>query len=552
MIVHLRVVRSSGETSSYEFRRHLVRVGAGSRNDLVIRAEREWVRLFALEFSSDGFRLLDVAEPDAVRVRDSPADAWTPVDSAVVHPRGAAISVGQEDPVQIVIDDFAQPDQLRLTNLGALPHLNGAELAKQLKPVALQEVLELTWMIGSTEDPNTLVGRVAAYVTSGPTAMRAVTLALPAVQEHGWRAFSVWGTGATAALLEEAGIGVGPTHEQLARGEVLALNDGSEDFLLVPVLEAGALVSVMAVRCGGPPERVLHGIRPHILALRPLLGPWAVRYARTHEIIAHQEENRYFRERQRRHDLFKELVTDSPSMRRVHRQLGTLVSNDLPVLLYGEAGTGKELLARALHHLGNRAGAVMISVHCSALDEGQLELELFGFTRNDASGTPSRRGIFELADGGTVFLDEVHAMSPVLQNRLHRVLVEGEVFRVGDALARAVDVRVVTASHLDLMALADEGRFRRDLALLLSRSALTVPPLRDRREDIVPLVHTFLRQFTRRYRKAVRSIDGETMTWLVQLRWPGNVRELQTVIERAVLQARADQEVLTRDDFHLR
>jgi transcriptional regulator with PAS, ATPase and Fis domain len=195
----------------------------------------------------------------------------------------------------------------------------------------------------------------------------------------------------------------------------------------------------------------------------------------------------------------------------------------------------------------------MVSQHCAALEEDALDFEIFGYARRgDGTSVASRRGVFELADGGTVFLDEVHALSPRLQMKVHRMLIEGEVFRIGESFARSVDLRVVASTHLDLMQLADEGRFRRDLAILLARNVLDVPALRDRREDIAPLVKSFVAKWSRRYRKSVENVDPDTLAWLQKLRWPGNVRELLTVIERAVLQAGPDQLTLQRTDFELR
>lgn len=284
-----------------------------------------------------------------------------------------------------------------------------------------------------------------------------------------------------------------------------------------------------------------------------LIGAVLRRLVRHELLLELEEENRFYRDRQRRHYLMKDLVAESPAMRQLHRELQERVAGDEPVLLAGEAGTGKELLARALHHLGGRGAAALVSEHCGALDEHEMTLDFFGFRRVDERGQHVwRRGIFELADGGTVFLDEIHVLPLAIQARLQRVLTEHEVFRADDSQARRVDVRVVASTHLDLLQLADEGRFRRDLALLLMRNRLLVPALRDRREDFDALVSTFVRAYARRYRRPSLAVESATLEWLRSLSWPGNVRELQTVLERAVLQKPPDQTILCRADFELR
>lgn len=160
--------------------------------------------------------------------------------------------------------------------------------------------------------------------------------------------------------------------------------------------------------------------------------------------------------------------------------------------------------------------------------------------------------MLELADRGTVFLEEVHALSPRLQMKLHRVIAEGEIFRIGEARARDVDVRIVVATHLDIMSLADAGTFRRDLAIALTRNELHVPSLRERREDIAPLIRIFVQSFAKRYRRSARHVEPQTLAWLQGLQWPGNVRELQTAIESAMLQVSPDKLQLERSDFEHR
>ncbi len=262
-----------------------------------------------------------------------------------------------------------------------------------------------------------------------------------------------------------------------------------------------------------------------------------------------EEENRYFRTRQRRHYLVKDLVCESEEMRSVYDELHERVDEETPILLTGEAGVGKELLARALHHLGERRDGMLIRMDCANFPRELVDFELFGCVASELTGAvAARKGIFELAEGGTVFLDEVDRLSPMIQGKLARVLKEKEVRRLGDAVGRPVDTRLIVSSHRDLDELCDRGMFRADLYELLASHRLDVPPLRRRTADILPLARIFLKKFTTRYEPECRVLGEELKQWLTAYRWPGNVRQLQTVIEAVVLVAR-DKKVV--DSRHL-
>jgi transcriptional regulator with PAS, ATPase and Fis domain len=212
-----------------------------------------------------------------------------------------------------------------------------------------------------------------------------------------------------------------------------------------------------------------------------------------------------------------------------------LRDTDTTVLLLGETGTGKELFARLIHDNGPRRGARFVAQNCGALSETLLESELFGHTRGAFTGaTAERKGLFEEADGGTVFLDEIGETSPAMQLRLLRVLQEGEIRRVGASAPRKVDVRVLAATNTDLEADVEAGRFRKDLYYRLNVFPIRLPPLRERAEDIPMLAEHFLRVYRERARRAVPSISPEAMRHLRAYPFPGNVRELENEIERAV------------------
>jgi len=209
---------------------------------------------------------------------------------------------------------------------------------------------------------------------------------------------------------------------------------------------------------------------------------------------------------------------------------------DTPVLILGESGTGKELLARTLHRTSLRSDGPFIAVNCSAIPETLLESELFGHRRGAFTDAhQDRPGLFQTAEGGTIFLDEIGDMAPALQGKLLRVLQEKEVQPLGGMMPVPIDVRVVTATHRDLMRLVEAERFREDLMYRINVIEVHVPPLRERPDDLVPLIHHFLDKHGRLLSKCGCTVSSDAMAVLRRHRWPGNVRELENVIERALV-----------------
>jgi two-component system nitrogen regulation response regulator GlnG len=230
------------------------------------------------------------------------------------------------------------------------------------------------------------------------------------------------------------------------------------------------------------------------------------------------------------------LVGASPRMQQVYKTIGRIAGRDVTVLLRGESGTGKEVVARAIHHYSRRAGKPFVTVSCAAIPAPLLESELFGHERGAFTDAHQRRlGRFELAHGGTLYLDEVGDLGPELQPKLLRALQERQFERVGGQEAVAVDVRVVAATHRDLEALIREGRFREDLYYRLNVVTLVLPPLRERREDVPALVDHFLTKYAPALGDRVVSV--EAMERLAGYGWPGNVRELENVVQHAMVMA---------------
>ncbi|MGA8644106.1 MAG: sigma 54-interacting transcriptional regulator [Candidatus Binatus sp.] len=249
-----------------------------------------------------------------------------------------------------------------------------------------------------------------------------------------------------------------------------------------------------------------------------------------------EAQNTYLIEEIKETHNFEEIVGKSRALAEVIEKVKLVSSTDSSVLILGETGTGKELVARAVHSNSARRNRPLVKVNCAALPVGLIESELFGHEKGAFTGAIDRRiGRFELAHGGTIFLDEIGDMPPDLQAKLLRVLQEQEFERVGGSNLIKVDVRVIAATNRDLFRSASEGTFRQDLYYRLNVFPVQMPPLRERCEDIPPLVHYFVRRFSLKIGRKITRIQRETMERLMNYSWPGNVRELENVIERAVI-----------------
>ena len=232
------------------------------------------------------------------------------------------------------------------------------------------------------------------------------------------------------------------------------------------------------------------------------------------------------------------IVGSCPAMREVYKAIGRVAGQDVPVLITGESGTGKELVARAIYQHGRRAKAPFLALNCAAIPESLLESELFGHEKGAFTGADRRRiGKFEQCNGGTIFLDEIGDMPLALQAKILRLLQEQAFERVGGNETIRTDVRLIAATHRDLKAWSDEGKFRPDLYYRLGVFTIHLPPLRERGDDLPMLVQHFLRRFSRELGREIREVDPEALERLRSYSWPGNIRELQSVLKQALLQA---------------
>jgi Nif-specific regulatory protein len=247
---------------------------------------------------------------------------------------------------------------------------------------------------------------------------------------------------------------------------------------------------------------------------------------------------------------FDRIIGNSPALQRVLGVVRKVAKSNTTVLIRGETGTGKELIAGAIHHNSLRAARNFVKVNCAALPETLLESELFGHEKGAYTGADRQRiGRFEQADGGSLFLDEVGDMSPAIQAKILRVLQEHEFERLGGTRTQRVDVRLITATNRDLSAMVATGAFREDLYYRLNVVSVEMPPMRERKEDILALAMFFTKKFAGELKKKIDGLDGEAQKMLMRYNWPGNIRELENAIERAILMTEGSQ--ISADDLRL-
>jgi transcriptional regulator with GAF, ATPase, and Fis domain len=314
-----------------------------------------------------------------------------------------------------------------------------------------------------------------------------------------------------------------------------AFSDASSGLVAVPLYLSGNLFGALVVRANDAE-------RPHLAAhletLTAISALASVGFEANREVETLRAENKFL---QQQIAPSGGIVGASPLLRRLMERVERVAPHDTTVLITGESGTGKELIARALHDRSNRKDRPFIPVNCAALTESLFESELFGHEKGSFTGAAAMKpGLFELAQGGTIFLDEVGELAQAFQVKFLRVLQQREFYRVGGTQARLLDIRVVAATNRDLGQDVSEGRFREDLYHRLNVVALESPPLRDRKDDIPQLAHYFLQRFAEKSKRAIRGISSEALEMIMAYNWPGNVRELENAMERAVVLGDSD------------
>src|ERR1700722_11078324 len=327
--------------------------------------------------------------------------------------------------------------------------------------------------------------------------------------------------------------------ERESSTERLLAEQGVRSICVAPLIVAGKSIGTLNLASNKPDEySIADGELLQEVANQVAL---AVENMKAYEEIRSlharlEKENVYLREEIRSEHNFREMVGSSAPLREVIEKAERVAPLDSTVLIYGETGTGKELIARAIHDCSNRKNRALVKLNCSAISAGLVESELFGHMRGAFTGAVERHiGRFELADGGTLFLDEVSELPPETQVKLLRVLQEGEFEPVGSNKTIEVNVRIIAATNRNLEQWVAAGRFRSDLFYRLNVFPIELPPLRSRRSDIPLLVSFFLERFTSKFGRKIDAVDYQPMDLFMDYAWPGIIRELQNIIERAVV-----------------
>ena len=364
--------------------------------------------------------------------------------------------------------------------------------------------------------------------------------------------------------------------ERLGRGEMVAISrledlpreaitarqqarrTGACSVLGVPASVAGKVVCALVIDSVRSPRRWPQPLVERLQLISEILGAALQRWRNENALRASvaeierlnarlQADNVYLKEEIKSYHDFDDIVGESAPLRLALARLGQVAPTSSSVLLLGPTGTGKELFARALHDRSRRHARALVRVNCAALPPTLVESELFGHEKGAFTGAVAmRQGRFELADGGTIFLDEIGDLAPDIQVKFLRVLQEGEFERVGSSRTKRVDVRVIAATHRNLEAAVAEGRFRADLYYRLSVYPIRLPSLQERREDIPRLVWFFIHRHQRELGRRIAKVPQAVMQALQEYSWPGNVRELENVVERAMIASTGD--ILQLDD----
>ncbi len=311
---------------------------------------------------------------------------------------------------------------------------------------------------------------------------------------------------------------------------------GDETFMAVPVRVGGEIVGVLSVFKIFSPKESVEKALESLMILGTLIGMfYMLNQKMEEERMEWEEEKKVLREELKKTYSIHGIVGTSDAVLNLIEVIKKVADTDTTVLLTGESGTGKSLIAKAIHFMSPRKDKAFVTINCAAIPETLLEAELFGYEKGAFTGASvSKKGKFEIADGGTIFLDEIGDMPLSLQAKILRVIQDKELERLGSEKVVKVDVRIIAATNRDLQTLVREGKFREDLYYRLNVVPIHIPPLRERREDIPLLLEHFLEHFNSKYRRKVR-IAPEAVQVLMEYEWPGNVRELENTVERLVV-----------------
>ena len=562
-MIRLEVVEGQDEARRIESNEDMLRLGRSDFNELVlsewhVSGEHASIVLAGASYvvrdhnSTNGTRIerggdtIDLADDDAREgeLRD-----------------GDLLLLGdRERPVRIKVTIGDEPDDARIVSLRKVDELAEVEATVGADRQVLQSLYESQKRIGSAIDLDDVIDVVAEQVFRFLPRATHVTVALREVdarrkKNKSARYVPVGTRVRGGADSETIPITRSVFKKVVAERAAVLAADAKRDVGETASIMGAQIESTIGVPLWHGDEEIIGVLQVDnrdasgvfrerdldILALLSQSASQAFAHARlVNRLRAAEEsqrnENVYLKRREQGRR-FDGIIGEAAGMKKLFEQLRKVVDTRVTVLVEGETGTGKELIASAVHYWSERRDALFIAQNCAAMPENLLESELFGHKKGSFTGaTDDKKGLFELADGGTLFLDEVGEMPLNLQAKLLRVLQEGEIRPIGHNQTKRVDTRIVAATNRDLEKEVAEGRFREDLYYRLKVFPITVPPLRERREDIPLLAGHFLKKYANEFGRTVRGFSQQAMELLASYKWPGNVRELENEVQRLIIQ----------------
>ncbi len=561
-MIRLEVVEGQDAGRRLESNEDVVRIGRSDVNDLVLPEWHVSGEHAAIVLTGETYYVRDLQSTNGTRViRAGQTVDVTDDEEREVELRDADVLVlgDVERPVRILVHVGDEPDDARIVSFRKVDDLAKVEEAVGADRAVLTSLYEAQKAIGGCIDLDDVIETVSRQVFKFLSRATHVTIALREQDAGKGRRTARYvpvGTrvrgGADAdavpitrsvfrkVVAERAAVLAADAKRDV--GETASIMGAQiQSTIGVPLWHGEEILGVLQVD-----NRDASGVfRERDLDVLCLLGQSASQAFAHARLVARlraaeesQRTENTFLKRRDKGRRFDGIIGESPRMRSLFDQLRKVVNTRVTVLIEGETGTGKELIASAVHYWSDRSDALFIAQNCAAMPENLLESELFGHKKGSFTGaTDDKKGLFELADQGTLFLDEVGEMPLNLQAKLLRALQEGEIRPIGSNTTKKVDVRIVAATNRDLEREVAEGRFREDLFYRLKVFPILVPPLRERREDIGLLAAHFLNRYAKEFGRSVQGFSQEAMDLLGAYKWPGNVRELENEVQRVVIQA---------------
>lgn len=561
-MIRLEVIDGEDRGRVIESSADLVTIGRAAENHLSVSAIHVSGEHAQISFAGDHYVVRDNQSTNGTRVRRGTSvvelSSQGTRETALEH--GDVIEVGEpEHPVRIAVAVADDADSTRFLSVVSVAKLAEVEAQVGADRTTLQALYEATKQIGGALELDEVIDTVSASVFKFLSRATHVTVALRDDEEDTGARSSRYvpvgtrlrsGVAATEAIPITRSVFKKVVAERAAVLAADARRDVGETASImsaqilstigVPLWHGDDIIGVLQVDNRGSTGVFKEGDLD-ILAVLSQAASQAFTHARLYQRVKvaeerQRKENTYLKRREeKRRD--HNVIGDSAAMQNVFAQLRKVVDTRVTVLVEGETGTGKELIASAVHYWSNRREKLFVAQNCAALPENLLESELFGHKKGAFTGaTDEKKGLFELADAGTLFLDEVTEMPMSLQAKLLRALQEGEIRAVGSNVTKKVDVRIVAATNRDLEKEVAEGRFRQDLYYRLRVFPLRIPPLRERRDDVPLLAAYFLKKYSADFGKPVGGFSQQAMELLQAYAWPGNVRELENEVQRLVIQ----------------